>query len=149
LKGYRHWHGDIRADDNPLEAGLAFTCKLKDESKDFIGRKALEEAKKSLNKKLFCFTIDDDKPLWGLESIWDDDENKPVGYLRRAEYAFSLEKTIGYGYISQDLTNASINKFKELKERKYSIESFGERRSAQIFLKSPFDPDNKRVQGNF
>ena len=28
-KGYRHWHGDLRGTDSPLEAGLGFTCKLK------------------------------------------------------------------------------------------------------------------------
>ena len=28
-KGYPHWHQEIRMDDNPLEAGLLFTCKLR------------------------------------------------------------------------------------------------------------------------
>lgn len=58
-KGYPHWHQEIRMDDNPLEAGLAFTCKLKSEV-DFQGRTALKDLKgKPLSKKKVCFTLDD------------------------------------------------------------------------------------------
>ena len=56
-KGYRHWHADLRSEDDPLEAGLAFTCKLKSDV-DFLGRSALEQKRKNgLRKKLACFTI--------------------------------------------------------------------------------------------
>ncbi len=56
-KGYRHWHMDLRAEDDPLEAGLGFTCKLKSPV-DFLGRKALEEKRKQgLKKRIACFTI--------------------------------------------------------------------------------------------
>lgn len=58
-KGYRHWHMDLRFEDNPLEAGLAFTCKLKSPV-DFLGRKRLEEKKKTgLQKRIACFTIEE------------------------------------------------------------------------------------------
>ena len=56
-KGYRHWHMDVRLDDNPLEAGLGFTCKLKSQV-DFLGREKLEKIKLAgLTKRLACFTI--------------------------------------------------------------------------------------------
>ena len=56
-KGYRHWHLDVRSEDDPLEAGFAFTCKLKSEI-DFLGRKRLEEKRKiGLIKRIACFTI--------------------------------------------------------------------------------------------
>ena len=59
-KGYPHWHQEIRMDDNPIEAGLRFTCKLKS-STPFQGREALEalKAQGSLSKKKVCFTLDD------------------------------------------------------------------------------------------
>ena len=59
-KGYPHWHQEIRMDDNPIEAGLMFTCKLKS-STPFQGREALEalKAQGSLSKKKVCFTLDD------------------------------------------------------------------------------------------
>merc|ERR1719450_482295 len=49
-KGYKHWHQDVRVSDTPLEAGLAFACKLKTDT-PFQGRAALEEQKKSGLKK--------------------------------------------------------------------------------------------------
>lgn len=58
-KGYRHWHMDLRAEDNPLEAGLGFTCKLKS-TVDFLGRKVLEEKRqKGLNKRIAVFAIEE------------------------------------------------------------------------------------------
>lgn len=52
------WHSDIRSDDSPLEAGMAFTCKLKS-GKPFLGRDALEKYKKSgVSKRLVGFTLD-------------------------------------------------------------------------------------------
>lgn len=46
-------------DDNPLESGLMFTCKLKT-STDFQGRSTLEKiVKEGTNKKKVCFTLDD------------------------------------------------------------------------------------------
>ena len=58
-KGYPHWHQEVRVDDNPLEAGLLFTCKLKTDT-DFLGREALEEKRKiGAQKKKVCFTVDE------------------------------------------------------------------------------------------
>lgn len=57
--GYRHWHADLRSDDSPLEAGLAFTCKLK-ASTPFLGREALEKQRAAgLRRRLVCFTVDE------------------------------------------------------------------------------------------
>lgn len=59
LAGYRHWHADLRSDDTPLEAGLAFTCKLKS-GIPFLGREAIEDQKTAgLFRRLVCFTIDE------------------------------------------------------------------------------------------
>ena len=56
-KGYRHWHEDLRSDDNPLEAGLGFVCKLKTDI-PFLGREVLENLN-GLRKRLCCFTLDE------------------------------------------------------------------------------------------
>lgn len=57
--GYRHWHADLRPDDTPLEAGLAFTCKLKS-SIPFLGREAVEAQKaKGIFRRLVCFTTEE------------------------------------------------------------------------------------------
>lgn len=143
-KGYRHWHADIRSDDSPLEAGLSFTCDLKKKS-DFHGREALLQykSKGKLKKKLFCFTIDyKDTPLWGLETIWNDEKEEPVGYLRRADYGFFIDNGIGYGYMYDE------DSIKNWKQGKFSLELMGSRVPAQVHVKSPFDPLGLRIQGN-
>ncbi|XP_064146677.1 sarcosine dehydrogenase, mitochondrial isoform X1 [Loxodonta africana] len=96
-KGYRHWHADLRPDDSPLEAGLAFTCKLKS-AVPFLGREALEQQRASgLHRRLVCFTVDEKVPMFGLEAIWRN--GHVVGHVRRADFGFTIDKTIAYGYI--------------------------------------------------
>lgn len=58
-KGYPHWHADVRTEDNPLEACLAFTCKLKSGT-DFLGRRRLEEIRSEggARKRKVCFTVE-------------------------------------------------------------------------------------------
>lgn len=36
-------------------------------------------------------------PMFGLEAIFRN--GVPVGHLRRSDYGFFIDKTIGYGYI--------------------------------------------------
>lgn len=57
--GYRHWHADLRSDDSPLEAGLAFTCKLKS-CVPFLGREALEQQREAgLRRRLVSLTVEE------------------------------------------------------------------------------------------
>ena len=68
-KGYPHWHQEIRMDDNPFQAGLGFTCKLKT-SMPFQGRTALEALKgQGLSKKKVCFTLQD-KYVCGIKACF-------------------------------------------------------------------------------
>ena len=83
------------------------------------------------------------KPLHGLEAIWRD--GHAVGFLRSADYAFTLNKSIGYGYIR--CPDGGVVDMKFLKSGTYHIESKGELIPAQIHTKTPFDPQNKRVKG--
>lgn len=82
-------------------------------------------------------------PLHGLECILRD--GVPVGFLRRAEYAFGLGKSLGYGYVRHPEGKVVTNDF--LKSGNYILEKMGIEVPAQIHLKSPFDPQNKRVKG--
>ncbi|XP_070532336.1 sarcosine dehydrogenase, mitochondrial-like [Ptychodera flava] len=142
-KGYRHWHADVRMDDTPLEANLAFTCKLKKDT-PFLGREALERQKKDgLKKKLACLTVDGYTPLHGLEAIWRN--GHAVGFLRTAQFAFALGKTIAYGYVHHPEGGVVNNAY--LKEGEYHIESMGELFPATFHVRSPFDPKNMRIQG--
>ncbi|XP_037773436.1 sarcosine dehydrogenase, mitochondrial-like [Penaeus monodon] len=143
-KGYRHWHADVRPDDTPLEAGLAFTCKLKTDT-NFLGRKPLSVRKqRASGKKLVTLTLNDpSKPLWGLEGIWRN--NEVLGYVRRAEYAFYLGRAIAYGYVERPDGNRITNDF--LESGSWQVEAMGTMLDASLHVRSPFDPKNLRVKG--
>ncbi|XP_037547965.1 sarcosine dehydrogenase, mitochondrial [Nematolebias whitei] len=142
-KGYRHWHADLRPDDTPLEAGLAFTCKLKS-SIPFQGRERLEKQKEEgLKRRIVCFTIDEKVPMFGLEAVFRN--GVPVGHLRRSEYGFFIDKTLAYGYIRNP--NAGVVSADFIKSGEFTLERMGVTYKAKAHLKSPFDPENKRVKG--
>lgn len=82
-------------------------------------------------------------PLLGLEAIRRNGEL--VGFLRQGEYGFHIKKSIGYGYVKHPEGSKVTNKF--LEEGEYTVERMGEVYQAQVHIKSPFDPGNKRVQG--
>ncbi|XP_043106264.1 sarcosine dehydrogenase, mitochondrial [Puntigrus tetrazona] len=142
-KGYRHWHADLRPDDTPLEAGLAFTCKMKT-SIPFLGRQALEAQKaEGLRRRIVCFTVDEKVPMFGLEAIFRN--GVPVGHLRRSEFGFAIDKTIGYGYIRDPDGGVVSPDF--VRSGDFTLERMGVTYKAAAHLKSPFDPENKRVKG--
>ncbi|MGX8010426.1 glycine cleavage T C-terminal barrel domain-containing protein [Mesorhizobium sp. ORM8.1] len=97
-KGYRAWGSDITPNDTPLEAGLGWAVKLR-ENTDFVGRRALEKsAGKPPTKRFAGFTVDDPEiVLLGRETILRNGE--PVGYLTSGGYGYTLGKNIGYGYV--------------------------------------------------
>uniref|UniRef100_A0A8C4II14 Sarcosine dehydrogenase n=1 Tax=Dicentrarchus labrax TaxID=13489 RepID=A0A8C4II14_DICLA len=142
-KGYRHWHADLRPDDTPLEAGLAFTCKLKS-SIPFQGRDRLEKQKEEgLRRRIVCFTIDEKVPMFGLEAIFRN--GVPIGHLRRSDYGFFIDKTIAYGYIRNP--DGGVVSADFIKSGEFTLERMGVTYKAKAHLKSPFDPENKRVKG--
>lgn len=81
--------------------------------------------------------------LQGLETIYRD--GIPVGFLRRADYAHALGKSIGYGYIRNPEGTKVTMDF--MKSGTYSINRMGDMIPATIHTKTPFDPKNKRVKG--
>lgn len=82
-------------------------------------------------------------PLHGLEAVYRD--GVAVGFLRRADYAFSIDKSIGYGYIGHHDGQPVTAEY--IKTGQYSIEHVDDVIPAHVHLRSPFDPENKRVKG--
>ena len=67
-----------------------------------------------------------------------------VGYLRRADFGFSVGYSIGYGYIHSE-KEPITNKY--LLDGEYAIESMDVKHKAKIHLKPLFDPENKHLNG--
>ena len=81
--------------------------------------------------------------MYGLEGVWRD--GVCVGYLRRADYGYFLEKSIGYGYVCPPDGGIVTDEF--LSDGHYTIEVMGDAVPATLHLQLPFDPKNNRIKG--
>ena len=140
-KGYRAWSSDITPNDTPFEAGLGWAVKIRSNTQ-FIGRAALEAAaNKPLTKRLAGFTIADPKAvLVGRETILRNGE--PVGYLTSGGFGYTLERSIGYGYVRSP-TGVSDD---FLLSGRYELLVASETYPAEIGLGPFYDPAGERVK---
>jgi glycine cleavage system aminomethyltransferase T len=72
-KGYRAFGRELTPDDNPVEAGLLFACKLKT-ALPFLGREAVERARADgPGRRLVSLVLtDQDAMIWGGELVLRD-----------------------------------------------------------------------------
>jgi 4-methylaminobutanoate oxidase (formaldehyde-forming) len=103
--GRRAWGAELGPDENPFEAGLTFAVKL-DKPHDFIGRKALLEAKSQpLRKKLLSFVFEDPAVYaWGGEAIVFDAQT--VGELSSVGWSPKAGACVGLGYVRGPVAQA-------------------------------------------
>ncbi|MGR3292101.1 MAG: GcvT family protein, partial [Paracoccaceae bacterium] len=97
-KGYRAWGSDIGPDHTPIECGLGWAVKLR-KNIPFKGRDAVAaQLESGVKKMLSCFTVRDPEiVLLGRETIYRNGER--VGWLTSGGYGYTVEKSIGYGYV--------------------------------------------------
>ncbi|XP_017784647.1 PREDICTED: sarcosine dehydrogenase, mitochondrial [Nicrophorus vespilloides] len=143
-KGYHLWNHDLRGNDNPVEAGLGFVCRKEG---PYQGKDQVDKLKKQgAKKKRVFFTIPDKTvAVYGLETIWRDDTI--VGFLRRGEYAYHLDCSLGIGFVEHPEDKVITDEF--LKTGRYEIEVMGTRYPAILHTTSPFDPTNQRLMGHY
>lgn len=141
-KFYRAWGADITPNDSPIEAGLGWAVKLKS-GLPFLGRAAVERiAQAPLKKRLACFAVDDPAAvLVGRETILRDGEQ--VGYLSSGGFGYTLNQSIGFGYIrrAEGVTEAYI------RNGRYELVIAGETYPATVGLEPMYDPNSSRVRG--
>jgi 4-methylaminobutanoate oxidase (formaldehyde-forming) len=140
-KGYRAWGADIGPDHTPLEAGLGWAVKLK-QNMPFLGRESLAaQATKPLTKRLAGFTVDGpDVVLLGRETIFRD--GRQVGWLTSGGYGYTVAKNIGYGYVR----NPDGVPTDWLLSGAYELEVATERVPATIHLAPLYDPKMERIK---
>jgi 4-methylaminobutanoate oxidase (formaldehyde-forming) len=140
-KGYRAWGADIGPDHTPLEAGLGWSVKLR-QNTPFLGREALvAQAVQPLKKRLAGFTVDDpDIVLLGRETIFRD--GRQVGWLTSGGYGYTVAKNIGYGYVR----NPDGVPTDWLLSGRYELEVATERVPAAIHLAPLYDPKMERIK---
>ncbi|HEY9550226.1 MAG TPA: aminomethyltransferase family protein, partial [Kiloniellaceae bacterium] len=140
-KGYRAWGSDIGPDHTPVEAGLAWAVKLK-QNIDFKGRAAIEaQVSGGVKKMLACFTVEDPEVvLLGRETIYRDGER--VGWLTSAGFGHTVGKPIGYGYLRNP---AGVDEA-YLTAGSYELEVASERVPCTLHLQPLYDPAMTRVK---
>jgi sarcosine dehydrogenase len=142
-KGYHLWNHDLRIDDNPFEANLQMICR---KDGQYLGKQHVEKLKQhGVKKKRVFFTLEDRVAIYGLETIWRDDTI--VGFLRRGDWGYNLDCSIGTGFIEHPKGQILTDEF--LKSGNYHIEVLDKRYPATLFLKSPFDPKSQRLLGQY
>jgi 4-methylaminobutanoate oxidase (formaldehyde-forming) len=140
-KGYRAWSSDLTPDHSPLQAGLGFAVKL-DTNTPFLGREALvEQRQRGLTRRLACFTTQDNAiVLLGRETIYRDGER--VGWLTSGGYGYTVDKSIGYGYVrNEDGVDREY-----LRSGDYELEVASRRVPAAIHFGPLYDPRNERIR---
>ena len=134
-KGYRLWGNELHTEYNPFEAGIGFAVRMR--KGDFIGREALRESRANgLTRKLSCMTLDlPDTVVMGKEPILVDDT--VVGYVTSANYGYSIDRGIAYGYLPIEHSKPGAP---------VEIEYFGERYRATVSEEPLWDPKSERLK---
>ena len=140
-KGYRAWGSDIGPDHTPVEAGLAWACKMKS-GVPFLGRDAVAaQLEGGVKKRLAGFTVDSpDVILLGRETIYRDGVR--AGWLSSGGFGHTLGKPIGYGYVREAGGVAED----WMKAGRYELEVASERVPCKIHVTALYDPLNARIK---
>jgi len=140
-KGYRAWGSDIGPDHTPVEAGLAWACKMKS-GVPFLGRDAVAaQLEGGVKKRLAGFTVDSpDVILLGRETIYRDGVR--VGWLSSGGFGHTLGKPIGYGYLREAGGVAED----WMQTGRYELEVASERVPCKLHVTALYDPLNARIK---
>lgn len=134
-KGYRLWGAEIHTEYNPYEAGMGFAVKRN--KGDFLGRDALVEVtKQGVSRKLCCLTLEDSGlVVMGGEPLLIGD--RVVGYVTSADYGYSVQKSIVYGYLPTDYANEGTT---------VDVLYYGERYPATVVREPLYDPAGEKLK---
>ena len=142
-KGYRAFGRELTPNDNPVEAGLLFACKL-NSGHDFLGRSAVERAKaEGPRRRLVSFAVADAEPmLWGGELIRRDGE--VAGQVSSAAWGATVGCSVGLGYVRSP--DGEIVTPHWLRAGDYTVDVGGQVHPIRVSLSAIYDPGNNRVR---
>ena len=142
-KGYRAFGRELTPNDNPVEAGLLFACKLKTDI-DFLGRRAVEEAKaQGPHRRLVSFSVDDPAAmLWGGELVLRD--GVAAGQVSSAAWGATTGSCVGLAYLRS--AQAAPVTADWIKAGRYEVNVGGALYPITVSLKAIYDPTNARIR---
>ena len=132
-KAYRGWGAELTNEVNMLEADMERFIKF---DKDCFTGKESTVRQTSLNFKLVYFEVDAiDSDVRGGEPIFNGDEC--VGVTTSGGYGFSVNKSLGFGYVEPELAKPGTP---------LSLDLVGERCNAIVLPGPAYDPRNERLR---
>jgi 4-methylaminobutanoate oxidase (formaldehyde-forming) len=142
-KGYRAWGRELTPDITPYEAGLGFAVAL-DKPGGFKGQARLAELKgQTPARRVVSLVVDAPHTnLWGGELILRD--GAPVGFVTSAAFGHTIGRPVALGIVSRG--DGAADKA-WIDGGSYEIDLAGERYTAAVSLKAPYDPASLRVKG--
>ncbi|MCZ3386090.1 MAG: FAD-dependent oxidoreductase [Actinomycetia bacterium] len=142
-KGYRAFGADLTPDYTPLDAGLVFACKLATDI-DFIGRAALEEAKKAgARRRLVSIIIEDPEVMmWGGELVLRD--GQAVGQVTSAAWGETIGSSVALAYVRR--RDGGTVDAAYLDDGRYEVNVGGVIWGASAHRRAPYDPDGARTR---
>ncbi len=131
-KSYRAFGNELGRDASLVEAGLDKFVNL---NKEFLGKSGLQN--RNIKSKCVTLLIDgpNDCDPWGREAIYK--EGKTVGRLTSGGYSVVFKKSIGMGYIKNELANLG---------EKLEVKILNQLWPATIVEDSPYDTDNLKLK---
>ena len=141
-KAYRVWGRELTPDTTPVEAGLAFTCKMAS-GIDFRGRDAVRRHQaEGVTRRLASFVVADPGAYaWGNELLLRDGE--PVGFVTSAAFGHTLGATVLLGYVQRREGGKADRQW--LEAGRYQVAIGGDLYDAAMTLRSPYDPERTRI----
>jgi heterotetrameric sarcosine oxidase gamma subunit len=142
-KGYRAFGRELTPNDNPVEAGLLFACKLKSDV-DFLGRAAVEKAKaEGPRRRVVGFSVGSPEPmLWGGELVLRD--GVVAGQVTSAAWGESTGSCVGLASVKSG-DQAPVDA-QWVREGEYQVNVGGTLYPITVSLKAIYDPANARIR---
>jgi len=145
-KGYRAFGRELTPDDNPVEAGLLFACKLKT-AVPFLGREAVERARaEGPRRRLVSLVLTEpDTMIWGGELVLRD--GIAVGQVTSGAWGEAVGGCVGLAYVrhpEDHVLTADI-----VRSGEYQVNVGGHLYKAAVHLRPPFDPAGDRIKGRY
>lgn len=156
-KSFVHYGAEVSLTETPLEAGLAFACKLKPGQPDFVGKAALlAQQKVGWRKRLVSVQVPAgvDVSLFGHEQELLYRDGELVGALTSGGYSHTLGCAIGLGYVRgppkvpQDWMKAGTYEV-EVPVRTEGGDVALQRVPVTVSIKCLVDPRGERVRGEY
>jgi glycine cleavage system aminomethyltransferase T/glycine/D-amino acid oxidase-like deaminating enzyme len=132
-KGFRLWGTDITPEYDPYEANIGFAVDLDTE---FVGRDALVKARdEGIDRRLVPLTLDEPGAVVAAGSPVVRDGNV-IAYVNRADYGYSVDAGIAYGYLPVDDAEPG---------RTVDVEYEGRAYGATVRDEPLFDPEREKI----